>query len=110
VQTVLPVSETRAVKLTTALYFTPSGRSIQADGIVPDISVAPGKFTPTEQRRRLSEADLAGSLQARSPHQESEETEAVAQLRENDYPLYEALTLLRGYQLLSRVAGDGSTD
>ena len=39
VQTVLPLSQDRAIKLTTALYFTPSGRSIQAQGIVPDITV-----------------------------------------------------------------------
>lgn len=102
VQTVMPVSETRAVKLTTALYFTPSGRSIQAEGIVPDVTVERGGYVRDESRRRLSEADLAGSLEARSPHQESAESEAVKQLREDDHQLYEALTLLRGYNLLSR--------
>lgn len=102
VQTVLPVSDTRAVKLTTALYFTPSGRSIQAEGIVPDVLIERGKFTASEARPRISEADLAGSLSARSPHLEGKESESVIALRESDNQLYEALTLLRGYNLLSR--------
>jgi carboxyl-terminal processing protease len=107
VQTILPVSETRAVKLTTALYFTPSGRSIQAEGIVPDVQVEPGSYTPAEERRRLSEADLAGSLSARSPHQEGEDIEEIQRLREQDFQLYEALTLLRGYNMLSRQSTGG---
>ena len=45
VQTILPLSESRAVKLTTALYFTPNGRSIQAEGIVPDILVERAQVT-----------------------------------------------------------------
>ena len=49
VQTVLPVSETKALKLTTSLYYTPNGRSIQADGIVPDVVVS-GRSLPTSNR------------------------------------------------------------
>lgn len=102
VQTVLPISETRAVKLTTALYFTPSGRSIQAEGIVPDMPVAQGKYTVDNDMPRIKEADLSGSLQARSPHQEAATSAEIERLRTEDHQLYEALTLLQGYQLLSR--------
>ena len=61
VQTVLPLNNDRALKLTTALYFTPNGRSIQAQGIVPDIEVARAKLT-REKRKRIKEADLQGHL------------------------------------------------
>ncbi|MEE4203659.1 MAG: S41 family peptidase [Halieaceae bacterium] len=102
VQTILPISENRAVKLTTALYFTPSGRSIQAEGIVPDMLVDRGRYTADFSGPRVSEADLAGSLSARSPHQEEETSEELERLREEDHQLYEALTVLRGFELLSR--------
>ena len=62
VQTVLPLSDEIAVKLTTALYFTPNGRSIQASGITPDIIVERAKVTSVETGRRISEADLVGHL------------------------------------------------
>ena len=61
-QTVLPLSDEIAVKLTTALYFTPNGRSIQASGITPDINVERAKITSVDTGRRISEADLVGHL------------------------------------------------
>ena len=103
VQTVLPVSETRAVKLTTARYFTPKGRSIQAEGIVPDIVVERAKITSMEARQ-IKESDLQGSLDGTSeanPQDLGSESEALTSLRENDNQLYEALTLLRGVNLLA---------
>jgi carboxyl-terminal processing protease len=63
VQTVLPVKESGgAIRLTTALYFTPSGRSIQAKGIDPDVVVEPAKIEKVAQASRLREADLRGAL------------------------------------------------
>jgi carboxyl-terminal processing protease len=63
VQTVLPVKESGgAIRLTTALYFTPSGRSIQAKGIDPDVIVEPAKIEKVAQASRLREADLRGAL------------------------------------------------
>ena len=62
VQTVLPLNNDRALKLTTALYFTPKGRSIQAQGIIPDVAVAPAKVTPEDNPEFFKEADLAGHL------------------------------------------------
>ena len=63
VQTVLPVKESGgAIRLTTALYFTPSGRSIQATGIEPDVMVEPAKVEKVAQAARRREADLRGAL------------------------------------------------
>ena len=63
VQTVLPVKESGgAIRLTTALYYTPSGRSIQGKGIEPDVVVAPAKIEKVEQGKVLHEADLRGAL------------------------------------------------
>ena len=61
VQTVIPLPEQEAMRLTTARYYTPSGRSIQAKGIEPDIIVEPAKIEELEQRR-LRESDLRGAL------------------------------------------------
>ena len=107
VQTVLPVSESKALKLTTSLYYTPSGRSIQQDGIVPDVVVERARLTSLEQGQRLREADLNGSLVNEGVEQEIE-TEVIASLREEDNQLYEAFTLLKGinvYRDLNDKAG-----
>jgi carboxyl-terminal processing protease len=107
VQTVLPVSESKALKLTTSLYYTPSGRSIQQDGIVPDVVVERARLTSLEQGRRLRETDLNGSLVNEGIEQEVE-TEVIASLREEDNQLYEAFTLLKGinvYRDLNDKAG-----
>ncbi|MGD2075183.1 MAG: S41 family peptidase [Gammaproteobacteria bacterium] len=99
VQTILPLSNGTAVKLTTARYFTPSGRSIQAEGIKPDIeleqvrvSAPDGAFEP------IKEADLSGHLsngKAADPVADSEDEEKES-LAQSDYQLYEALNLLKG--------------
>ena len=102
VQTILPVNDTRAVKLTTALYYTPNGRSIQAEGIVPDIVVERAEVTSVESNRRTKEADLQGSLGGDGGVVDAQsESEALTALRNSDNQLYEALTLLRGINLLT---------
>ena len=101
VQTILPVSDTRAVKLTTALYYTPDGRSIQAEGIVPDIVVERAEVKSVESNRQTKEADLQGSLSGGDPADNQSESESLAELRTSDNQLYEALTLLRGINLLT---------
>ena len=101
VQTILPVNETRAVKLTTALYYTPNGRSIQAEGIVPDIVVERAEVKSVESSRRTKEADLQGSLSGGDPADSQSESESLTELRNSDNQLYEALTLLRGINLLT---------
>lgn len=72
VQTVIPLSEDQAIKLTTARYYTPSGRSIQAEGIVPDIIVEPALFESVDgDSLRIKEADLAGHLENKLTHKNS---------------------------------------
>ncbi len=101
VQTILPISNTRAVKLTTARYYTPHGRSIQAEGIVPDIVVERAEVKSVESRRRTKEADLQGSLAAEGAADAQSESDSLTDLRNNDNQLYEALTLLRGINLMT---------
>lgn len=98
VQTVMPISETRAVKLTTALYFTPGGRSIQAAGIVPDIRVDRARVTAIGEEGRISEADLIGHL-GNGDGEERRKIE-TSELQSRDNQLYEALTLLKGVNIL----------
>jgi len=62
VQTIIPLSNHGAMRLTTARYFTPSGRSIQGKGIEPDIEVQQAKVEPVEQPQRRREAELKGAL------------------------------------------------
>ncbi|MDX1606116.1 MAG: S41 family peptidase [Candidatus Competibacterales bacterium] len=109
VQTILPVSEETAVKLTTARYFTPDGRSIQAEGIVPDIELASLKFDNSAGLTPVKEANLSGHLEngeAAPEEAGSGDTEtspnAPGSLARRDYPLYEALNLLRGLSLARR--------
>jgi carboxyl-terminal processing protease len=106
VQTILPLHNDSAIKLTTARYYTPSGRSIQAEGITPDIAIRPVKITKAEAAPgdAITEADLDGSLQnekkaAETPEQAEQRkklSEEQQQLAETDYALYEALNLLKG--------------
>ena len=100
VQTVIPLGDGRAVKLTTARYFTPNGRSIQAEGIVPDIIVEPAEIRRYQLRDRVREEDLEGHLGQASERGESpvEPEEDVT----DDNQLYEALNVLKGFQLLGR--------
>lgn len=63
VQTVVPLDETHAIKLTTARYYTPNGRSIQAKGIHPDIVVKQGRLTEVDNQPFFTEADLTGHLE-----------------------------------------------
>lgn len=100
VQTVLPISESRAVKLTTARYFTPNGRSIQAEGIKPDVTVERAKVETFDESGRISEKDLAGHLDNTSSQEEAD-IEASRGLISRDNQLYEALTLLKGLNILS---------
>lgn len=103
VQTILPLSDSRAVKLTTALYFTPNGRSIQAQGIAPDILVERAKVTAYDNSRRVTEADLAGHLDNAGGNTETTDSarQTASTLLSTDNQLYEALTLLKGLNILS---------
>ncbi|HHJ13409.1 MAG TPA: S41 family peptidase [Gammaproteobacteria bacterium] len=103
VQTILPLSNGTAVKLTTARYFTPSGRSIQAEGIEPDIELDQVRVSAVETGfEPIKEADLSRHLSngngdkkkhSALPKDHEEKKESLAQ---TDYQLYEALNLLKG--------------
>jgi len=98
VQTVLQLSEKRAIKLTTARYFTPSGRSIQAKGIDPDIVVEQAQVKAKRSFAGVREKDLNGHL---INDQQVANAVAGSSLIETDFQLYEALNLLKGLVLVS---------
>lgn len=105
VQTVQPITEDKAIKLTTALYYTPGGRSIQAQGIVPDIAVERVRVTAIKGRSRVSEAELSGHInnstgkEIDSKTRKAEQDAAEKSLQNQDNQLYEALNLLKGLSI-----------
>ncbi len=112
VQTIMPLSEDRAIKLTTALYFTPKGRSIQAQGIVPDIEVERVRITAIDDLPvQITEADLAGRLDNANNGDNTAPRIArrrgtPSELQRGDNQLYEALTLLKGLHILGMYDGN----
>lgn len=101
VQTVLPLTtdDTRGLKLTTALYYTPNGRSIQAEGIMPDIRVDLAKVTHvyTNDNDNYREADLQGHLENNNNQKtKNNEDQKTKPLDETDYQLSQALNILKG--------------
>jgi len=110
VQTILPVRSGAALKITTARYYTPNGRSIQATGIIPDVVVEDltvKKRGGADDTGRLREADL--------PHHLDNEKEAAAKdagaakdknLAESDYQLSQALSLLKGINVVRGIKGN----
>jgi len=103
VQTVLPLGGERAIKLTTARYFTPGGRSIQAQGIKPDLRVDEGKLTAVRRETGVKERNLAGHLEnGVEDGATSEQNVNSRDLAERDYQLFEALNLLKAMHILKR--------
>jgi carboxyl-terminal processing protease len=109
VQTIVPVSNGAALKLTTARYFTPDGRSIQAAGIAPDIVTEEAKITRNTPAERLREADLARHLENATDSETkpvevpkpAEPTAKTPLAPDEDYQLQEALNLLKGISIFS---------
>ena len=109
VQTVLPLSvdSAKGLKLTTALYYTPSGRSIQAEGIKPDIIIPRAKVTPIDTPAQYKEADLQGHLgngnkaeagkKIAQGKQKSEDD--IASILAEDFQLSQALNILKGMHI-----------
>jgi carboxyl-terminal processing protease len=118
VQTILPTSNGAAVKLTTARYFTPSGRSIQAEGIEPDVKLARVKLESLDKAKfdSIKEADLSHHLINGNSEKQKEPEDNKAIDKEpidgvdkdnddknlRDYPLNEALNLLKGIGILKK--------
>ncbi|GAB2188441.1 proteolytic complex protein CptA [Sessilibacter sp. MAH1] len=107
VQTVLPITDDRAIKLTTALYFTPNGRSIQAQGIVPDITVERAEIKAFNSQI-FTEADLQGHLDNANGGEVSdsktreEKSKSAPSLAESDNQLFEAISLLKGLSIFNK--------
>ncbi len=114
VQTVMPLRGDGAMRLTTARYYTPSGRSIQALGVSPDIFVEQPRLAEVDEeeeetRTRRSEAELRGRLdndslseeEMRMIEEDLKRAEEVAELREEDYQLAYAIDILKGLNALN---------
>ena len=103
VQTVIPLDKYGAMRLTTARYYTPSGRSIQVKGIVPDILVKPAKVEEIESPFELSEGEYNNALKNDSEDKQDAEKLAAAKAEkeelDNDYQLARALDLVRALGL-----------
>ena len=99
VQTLLPLPDSSALKLTTALYYTPSGRSIQNNGITPDIKVEQGTFDASENLFAFRERDLNKRLDNPTDALVEEE-ESTNALLDDDFQLSEALNMLKGLSIL----------
>jgi carboxyl-terminal processing protease len=122
VQTILPLGNNTAIKLTTARYYTPNGRSIQAKGIQPDIQVEEATIAEADQGLRMREADLERHLS--NPTEKGDGTEAPKPVKpgakeggpdvkvekpepaefgsKGDYQMNQALNLLKGLQIISK--------
>ena len=107
VQTVVPLPGHGAMRLTTARYYTPSGRSIQAKGIEPDIIVEPAKVETIAQGDRVQESDLHGALDnnktdksAAAPKDEADKKKEEERKKiQEDYQLARAIDLINGVTL-----------
>jgi len=117
VQTILPLSDGSGLRLTTARYYTPSGKSIQLKGITPDIEltfIPPVDKKDTPDRKFLREEDLEGHMLNEAKDSEPgvetyEETEQDRQVRvllENDNQVRHAVELLKSWRIFSRIEGD----
>ena len=127
VQTILPLTNEKAIKLTTARYYTPNGKSIQAAGIIPDIWVGRSKVTPAksnpwrikeknlpkhlaaDNKSTIGESDVDDPQSSDSMDPDSMDPESTSPYSSNvelavrDYQLNEALTLLKGLHIISRM-------
>jgi carboxyl-terminal processing protease len=108
VQTIIPLGGRGALRLTTQRYYTPSGRSIQAKGITPDIIVNPAVIETEEEAQVRSEADLRGHLSAgrESGGEDEEADDGRSEAARKDYQLSRALDLIRGISLMSARAAN----
>jgi carboxyl-terminal processing protease len=116
VQTLFPLSDGSGLRLTTALYYTPSGRSIQASGIEPDIEVAfiPPKEKPkVKEQPAIREMDLEGHIEEETLELKREEEKGISpdersriqERIDNDNQLRRAIQILQSWNILSKIEG-----
>lgn len=114
VQTLIPLNNGGAIKVTTARYYTPSGRSIQAEGIVPDIKIDQVKVEKLQSSgfERIKEKDLSGHLESKDDKKQNQKSEdgqkaldkELDDLLSTDFELHEALTLLKSMRFTQQMA------
>ena len=115
VQTVIPIKDHGAIRLTTARYYTPSGTSIQAEGIVPDIEVQQAKMEVEKKENLLSEANLPRHLnnKEQEKYEKRKEKETGKKLGElsakDDYQLSRALDLIRAVSIYGSLKSQSNT-
>src|SRR5512135_3725555 len=115
VQTIIPLSEDSGLRLTTALYYTPNGRSIQAKGITPDITVEAMELQATEKKEsiHIREKDLENHFEIENKgasDTKKKEKQPAIKLDEqsrSDYQVLRALDLLRGWDILKKISKTG---
>ena len=103
VQTIIPVTSKGAVRLTTARYFTPSGNSIQAKGISPDIYVPQSKLEVLENNNSRREADLRGALDSENKQENNKNGNIDKDNSVNDYQLNRAIELIRSINVYENI-------
>jgi len=114
VQTILPLSDGSGLRLTTARYYTPSGKSIQSSGITPDIEItfiAPDKEPKKKTPRFIREEDLKGHMVGEGNRKETtaekksetEKEKKAKELLEKDNQVREALQLLKSWTVFSKI-------
>ncbi len=110
VQTIIPLSDNSGLRLTTARYFTPSGRSIQAKGITPDIVAEKMELASNEKKEsmHLREKDLDNHFENDKKAQSTEKSDTLPLYKtddqvKNDYQILRALDLLKGWEILKKV-------
>ena len=101
VQTILPITSRTAVKLTTARYYTPNGRSIQAKGITPDIIVKNLELKAQKDSKMIKESDLKGHLKNNDKKTNNKILVNKNRKLSEDYQLSEAINLLKGLNIIS---------
>ena len=109
VQTIVPMDDGSGLRLTTALYYTPSDRSIQAKGIIPDIIVEAEKKIAVKDKKKpfLREKDLEGHLEKKGEEEKKEkkkEEKGIDERESNDAQLIRALDLLKSWHIFKKIA------
>ena len=114
VQTILPLSDGSGLRLTTARYYTPSGKSIQSSGITPDVEItfiAPDKDVKEKTPRFIREEDLRGHMigdsgekKTKEKKSETDEEKKARELLQNDNQVRQALQLLKSWAVFSKIS------
>lgn len=102
VQTIIPLSDRSGLRLTTARYFTPSGTSIQARGIEPDISVSPLEMASVKKQNHYRERDLNNHFEPQQVKADGVKEPRLSVAESNDFQLMRALDLLKGLDYLQQ--------